>query len=327
MADIYDVTIIGGGPAGLYSAFWAGLRGLKTKIIEALPELGGQLITLYPGKNIYDAPGYEAVLARDLVAKLVAQGCKFKPTICLNEKMLSLNNADGLWQVVTDQGNHQSKTVVFAVGVGAGSARRLGITYDTALDGKSVFYAVHDRQDFRGDVLIVGGGDSAVDWAIDFSHSKLASSVSIAHRSDVFKAVKSSSDEMVRNGVSVLAFQEVTAICAAGSKLSVTLTDNRDQKQTTLVVDRLLFCLGFAVSLDFLENAALTLANNAIPVDPLMATNLSGVYAAGDIAAYSAKLKLIATAFGDAATAINFAAHHLDPTARANPGHSSNLKL
>ncbi|HNA73403.1 MAG TPA: NAD(P)/FAD-dependent oxidoreductase, partial [Candidatus Obscuribacter sp.] len=166
--DLYDITIIGGGPTGLFGSFYAGLRGLKVKVIDVLPELGGQLTALYPEKYVYDVAGHPKILAKDLAKNLATQASLFKPTIVLGEKVLDLKKGeDGNWQIVTDQAdNHYSKTVLLALGAGACVPKKLDADYPRELEGECIFYAVKNKERFRGkNVLIIGGGDSAVDWA------------------------------------------------------------------------------------------------------------------------------------------------------------------
>src|SRR6516162_11243980 len=171
--DLYDITIIGGGPTGLFGGFYAGLRGLKTKIIDVLPELGGQLTALYPEKYVYDVAGHPKILAKDLAKNLGLQSQLFKPALCLGEKVANLVRTpdNAAWQVVTDKTpEHYSKALLLAIGAGACVPKKLDIEYDRRFENDTIFYAVKNKEKFRDkNVLIVGGGDSAVDWANEFS--------------------------------------------------------------------------------------------------------------------------------------------------------------
>ncbi len=327
--DLYDITIIGGGPTGLFGSFYAGLRGLKVKVIDVLPELGGQLTALYPEKYVYDVAGHPKILAKDLAKNLATQAMLFKPTISLGEKVLNLQkDADGHWQIFTDfTESHLSKTVLLALGAGACVPKKLDLDYPKELEGECIFYAVKNKEKFRGkNILIIGGGDSAVDWANEFS--VLATKVTLIHRRDQFRAVQTSVEEMKRNKVDIKTFYELKEIQYAEGKISgVVIFDNRTGKEEVLPVDAIVINIGFVINLDFLKSWGLTMDVNAILVNEMMETSLPGVYAAGDICAHAAKLKLIATGAAEAATAVNFAVTFINPSAKAFPGHSSNLNL
>jgi ferredoxin/flavodoxin---NADP+ reductase len=327
--DLYDITIIGGGPTGLFGSFYAGLRGLKTKVIDVLPELGGQLTALYPEKYVYDVAGHPKILAKDLAKNLGTQSQLFKQTLCLGEKVAMIQRAadDSAWQVVTDKtSEHYSKSLLLALGAGACVPKKLDIDYNHDFESNSVFYAVKNKEKFRDkNVLIVGGGDSAVDWANEFS--VLAKHVTLIHRRDQFRAVQTSVEEMKRNKVDVKTFYEMKEIKGTDHVESVVIFDNRTGKEETIPVDAITINIGFVINLDFLKTWGLKMDVNAITVNEKMETNLPGVYAAGDIAAHPAKLKLIATGAAEAATAVNFACTYINPSAKVFPGHSSNLNL
>lgn len=326
--DVYDITIVGGGPTGLFGCFYAGLRGMKTKVIDVLTELGGQLTALYPEKYVYDVAGHPKILAKDLAKNLTVQAQLFKPTVCLGEKVISLSRLeDGNLELVTDKGGpHHSKTILLALGAGACVPKKLDIEYNQGYENECLFYAVKNKEKFRDKrVLIVGGGDSAVDWANEFSH--LSPKVTLIHRRDQFRAVQTSVDEMNSNGVDVKTFYELKQILGNGGITGAIVFDNRTGREETIELDSILICLGFVINLDFLKSWGLTMQANAITVNEKMETDLEGIYAAGDIAAHTAKLKLIATGAAEAATAVNFAVTHINPTAKAFPGHSSNLNL
>lgn len=327
--DLYDITIIGGGPTGLFGSFYAGLRGLKTKVIDVLPELGGQLTALYPEKYVYDVAGHPKILAKDLAKALATQAQLFKASMVLGEKVLNMQKDGDNWKITTDKGGeHFSKSVLLALGAGACIPKKLDVDYDHTLEDQSIFYAVKNKEKFRDkNVLIIGGGDSAVDWANEFS--AVAKRVTLIHRRDQFRAVQTSVEEMKRNQVDIKTFYELKQIHSNGKGTvdGVTIFDNRTGKEENLDVDAIIINIGFVINLDFLKAWGLTMEGNAITVNEKMETNLAGVYAAGDIAAHTAKLKLIATGAAEAATAVNFACTYINPTAKAFPGHSSNLNL
>lgn len=326
--DVYDITIIGGGPTGLFGAFYAGLRGLKTKVIDVLPELGGQLTALYPEKYVYDVAGHPKILAKDLAKNLATQSNLFKPAISSGEKVTSLVKVDdSTWQVVTDKSSdHYTKTVLLALGAGACVPKKLDIEYNHAFENDSIFYAVKNKERFRDkNVLIIGGGDSAVDWANEFS--LLAKNVTLIHRRDQFRAVQTSVEEMKRNKIDIKTFYELKEIKGKDRVEGAVIFDNRTGKEEALDLDAIVINIGFVINLDFLKSWGLKMEVNAITVNEKMETNLPGVYSAGDIAAHPAKLKLIATGAAEAATAVNFACTYINPTAKLFPGHSSNLNL
>jgi len=327
--DVYDITIIGGGPTGLFGSFYAGLRGLKTKLIDVLPEMGGQLTALYPEKYVYDVAGHPKILAKDLAKNLATQSQLFKPTICLGEKVANLVRVENasVWQAVTDKSSdHYTKTVLLALGAGACVPKKLDIDYNHAFENNCIFYAVKNKDNFKGkNILIVGGGDSAVDWANEFS--AYATHVTLIHRRDQFRAVQTSVEEMAKNKIDVKTFYELKEIQGHDRVENVVIFDNRTGKEETIPIDVIVINIGFVINLDFLKSWGLKMDVNAITVNEKMETSLPGVYAAGDICAHLAKLKLIATGAAEAATAVNFAVTFINPSAKAFPGHSSNLNL
>jgi len=327
--DVYDITIIGGGPTGLFGSFYAGLRGLKTKVIDVLSELGGQLTALYPEKYVYDVAGHPKILAKDLAKNLALQAQLFKPALCLGEKVLSIKRTEdnSAWQVITDKSSdHYTKSLLLALGAGACVPKKLDIEYNHNFEDDSIFYAIKNKERLRDKkVLIVGGGDSAVDWANEFS--AIASQVTLIHRRDQFRAVQTSVEEMKRNKVDVKTFYELKEIKGKDRVEAVVIFDNRTGKEETLAIDAIVINIGFVINLDFLKSWGLNMEGNAITVNEKMESNLPGVYSAGDICAHTAKLKLIATGAAEAATAVNFAVTYINPSAKAFPGHSSNLNL
>lgn len=322
--DIYDITIIGGGPSGLFAAFYAGLRSARTKIIDSLPQLGGQLAALYPDKYIYDIPGFPKVLASELVARQVEQAMQFSPTVCLDEKVIGLDpGQDGLIQLKTEPGNlHLSRTAIIAAGAGAFVPRTLDIPDIKRMEGKGIYYFVRDLETFRGKrVMVIGGGDTAVDWALNLLG--IASQVTLVHRRDRFSAHEESVKELFHSPSQVLLFRELKALHGQDRIQAATVFDNRTGEEATLDVDAVVLGLGFLANLGPIKTWGLEIVKNSIQVDTTMRTNLSGVYAVGDITTYEGKIKLIATATAEAATAVNFAKNYIDPSARVFPGHSS----
>ncbi len=322
---LFDIIIIGGGPTGLFAAYYAGLRGMRTEIIESLDHLGGQLTTLYPEKFIYDVAGFPAVLAKTLTVELVRQAMQYQPEVVLNAQVSRLQRLDGQTLAVhTDSGPHYARSVVIAVGGGAFTPKRLPGRAYQQYEGRGLHYFVRDLMEFRGKhVLVIGGGDSAVDWALNLK--RVTDHVTVIHRRDKFRAHEDSVAKMYASGVDVRTFHELKGLHGQGKVESATIYDNRTMQEQTLPVDAVLVNVGFASTLGPIHEWGLTLDKDGIVVTSKMETNLPGVYAAGDVASYPGKLKLIATGFGEAAIAVNHAKAFIDPGSDSFPGHSSTL--
>lgn len=320
-----DLAIIGGGPTGLFAAFYAGLRGMSIKIIDSLEILGGQLTTLYPEKYIYDVGGFPKILAKDLSQNLVEQAGQYKPVVCLGERVQSLKREDGIIKLHTQSTVHEARSVLIAAGVGAFEPKTLPLPEAGRFVGCGLHYFVKDLKAMRDKrVLIVGGGDSAVDWANMIS--PIATSVTLVHRRDQFRAHEQSVEQMRRGQTKILTFFELRRLGGRQSIEEAVIYDNRSNAEQTLQIDALLVNIGFNNSLGPIKEWGLEIEGGSIKVDAMMQTNVPGVFAAGDIAAFPGKLKLIATGFGEACIAVNFAKHFLDPKASIFPGHSSNMK-
>jgi thioredoxin reductase (NADPH) len=325
-----DVTIIGGGPTGLFAAFYAGLRGVSARIIDSLPELGGQLMALYPEKYIYDVGGFPQILARDLAANLIEQGTQFGADIRLEEQVQELIRTDDGFIITTDRARYPTRTVVIAGGKGAFAPRALECPGYTELLGKGVTYHVKDPAAYAGKrVLPVGGGDSAVDWALNLKDQ--TERLVLIHRREGFRAHAHSmaqlKEAVAAGEVELLTHREVRSIHGEDGVCAATIYDNRTDEDEQLDVDAVIALIGFRPDLGPIATWGLELEKNSIKVDMTMGTNIPGVFAAGDIATYTGKLELIASGFAEAAIAVNYAVHHIDPKARINPGHSTNLKV
>jgi ferredoxin/flavodoxin---NADP+ reductase len=329
-ADRRDINIIGGGPTGLFAAFYAGMRGATVRIIDSLPELGGQLSALYPEKYIYDVGGFPRITGKELAESLIAQGTQFDPEVRLEEQVQELLPEPDGFSLVTNGGAYPSRTVLIAAGKGAFAPRALECPGYPDLLGRGLEHHVKDPSRYRDRrVLIVGGGDSAVDWALALQHD--AARLVLIHRRDGFRAHAHSMNQLheaVEAGrVELLTYHEVRAVHGEERVTGATIYDNRTDQDTVLEVDAVLALIGFRPDLGPLAGWGLDLARNTIRVGPTMQTSIPGVFAAGDIATYEGKLELIATGFAEAAIAVNHAVHHIDPKARVNPGHSTNLKV
>ncbi len=333
-AAVTDITVIGGGPTGLFAAFYAGLRGVSCRIVDALPELGGQLMALYPEKYIFDVGGLPRILAKDLAKNMIEQGTQFGPQVVLESEVQRLEPQGDHWRLVTRRGELLSKTVVITAGKGALNPRVLecpGWDELHAQEAGGVHTHVRRPEDFRDRrVLIVGGGDSAVDWVLGLRG--IAREITLIHRRPEFRAHKASVQEMwaaaERGEVSVVTPYEVRAIHPAGGCVGrATIYNNETNEDRDLEVEAVIALLGFKPDLGPIGTWGLDLERNTIKVSQLMETNLPGVYAAGDVVHYPGKLELIATGYGEAAIAVNNAVHRINPKARVAPGHSTNLKI
>jgi ferredoxin/flavodoxin---NADP+ reductase len=326
-SEVSDLTIIGAGPCGLFAAYYAGFREMKTRILDALPEAGGQLSVLYPEKYIFDVPGYPQILARDLVAQLVAQAMRYNPKMSLGERAQELvQNSDGTYTIVTEKSRFTTKAILITAGVGSFSPNKLNVTDQEKYEGSGIFYFVKKKDFFRDkNLLIVGGGDSAVDWALNLKD--VTRCITLIHRRDQFRAHEQSVKELYSSpGVSVKTFTELKAVAGGdGTVSAATLLDNKTMKTETIPVDCILVNIGFKANLGPIATWGLEMENRAIKVNGRMETNRRGIFAAGDIASQtdSVKLNLIATGFAQAAVAVNIAKKYVDPKAQLFPGHSS----
>ena len=323
---IVDLAIIGGGPVGLFSAFYAGLREMSVKIIDFLDVLGGQLATLYPEKYVYDVAGFPKIFAKDLASQLIDQCTQYNPQLCLGEQVMTLTKEEWGWTLGTNKAAHRARTIIIAAGVGAFSPKTLPLPNAKQYeDGKGLHYFVKDLSQFKGKrVLIVGGGDSAVDWANMLA--PIAADLSLIHRRDGFRAHEDSVRKMRQTSAKIKVFYELRSIHGAGVLEEAVIFDNRTQAEERLYIDGLLVNIGFSNSIGPIKEWGLKLEKSQIIVDATMQTNLPGIYAAGDIATFPGKLKLIATWFGEACIAVCNAKHHIDPKAKIFPGHSSEMK-
>jgi len=330
MADeVRDITIIGGGPTGLFAAFYAGLRGRSTRIVDALPELGGQMAALYPEKDVFDVGGFPRVLAKDLVRSLIEQGLQFGPEVVLDERIRAVIREEGGFRLVGRRGEYRTGAVILAGGKGSLEPMVLDAAgYDTLLN-KGVEHSVKDPAAWAGkDVVVVGGGDSALDWALILKDH--AASTALVHRRDGWRAHQATVARMeaaaAAGDLHLHTFHEVRQIHGEERVEAVTIFDNRTGEETLLACDAVFAFLGFKPDLGPIAHWGLAVEKNRVKVSALMETSVPGIWAAGDLVDYPGKLDLIAAGFAEAAIAANQAVHWLDPTARVNPGHSTALK-
>ena len=329
--EIFDTTIVGGGPVGLFGAFYAGMRGMKTKIVDSLPHLGGQCQSLYPEKYIYDMPGYPKVLAADLIKNLTEQTMRFGPTLALGQPTLKLEKVSDeegeYFTLSTDREQHHTRTVIICAGAGAMTPRKLAAENVDEYTDNGVHYLVGKKEAFRGKkLLIVGGGDSALDWAMNLE--PLADSIHLVHRSDRYSAHDDSVNWLKqRSRVSVREYFEVKSVNGSGAVTSATVRHTKTKDEEIIDCDCVLVNIGFMSDIGPLRDFGLDIVKNKITVNDEMMTNIPGVFAAGDICTHGGKLTLIATGVGEAATAANYAKKFIDPAAAINPGHSSSMPI
>ncbi len=324
---VYDITIIGGGPTGLFTAFYGGMRHATVKLIESLPHLGGQLSALYPEKYIYDVAGFPKVRAQQLVNNLKEQMATFNQNICLEQSVEKIEKqTNGIFKLTTNKEVHFSKTIIITAGNGAFQPRRLELKNSSQYEGKNLYYFIDDLQQFAGQkVIIFGGGDSAVDWALMLE--PIAEKVTIVHRRDKFRAHEHSVQNLQHSKVEIKT-PYVPADLLSNSKgdiAQVVLKNVNDKTEETVEVDAVICNYGFVSSLGPIKEWGLEISKNSIIVNSKMETNIPGIYAAGDICTYDGKVKLIACGFGEAPTAVNNAKTFIDPNAKAQPLHSSSM--
>ncbi|MFD1431332.1 NAD(P)/FAD-dependent oxidoreductase [Paenibacillus farraposensis] len=321
---LYEIAVIGGGPVGMFAAFYAGLHSADVLLLESLSELGGQTGNLYPAKILYDIGGFTGISGQELVAQLEQQAAHFHPTIKTATNVQTIDpQPDGTFLLGTTNGIFHTKSVIIATGGGAFTPRKLACPYDPALEGTKLFYYVRDLDSFKGlDVAIAGGGDSAIDWALALA--PIAKSVHLIHRRDQFRGLESSVDELHHSTVQLHTPFLIQGVTANGPRLDVTLDQVRGDETRTLNVDRLLVNYGFMSENRQLRNWPLTLEHNEIVVTSQMQTSTPGIFAVGDAVTYPGKVKLIASGFGEAPTAVNETLSFLYPE-RRQALHSTQL--
>ncbi len=334
MQDVKDITIIGAGPTGLFGAFYAGMRGATCRLIDNLDQVGGQLTALYPEKYIFDVAGFPKVLAKDLVKGMAEQAFQFKQPVHLGQKVTGLKreseNGRPAFTVVTDGDEYPSRTVLIAGGIGAFTPRKLPLKDVDHWYERGLYDRILDLQVFRGKrVLLVGGGDSAFDWAVNLQG--IARRILMIHRRDGFRAHAATVEQVqalaAAGKMELRTFWELKAIHGGDAIEAVTIVNSKTKAEERVAIDNVIPQLGFISSLGPIAEWGLELEKGDIKVSQTMATNIPGIFAAGDITTYPGKLKLIATGAAEAAIAVNHAVHFINPAAKIEPGHSSNMAL
>ena len=316
-----DMLIVGAGPVGLYAAYYAGFRGFRTVVCDTLTEIGGQISAMYPEKLIFDVAGFPEVRGRDLVEGLAAQAGAFNPVYLLGDQAVGLTDtADGLRVTTAAGATVDAKVVLITGGIGAFRPRPLPAA--DGFGGEGIVFFVPKLDVHAGqDVVIVGGGDSAFDWAL--SLHPIARSVTLVHRREAFRAHAGTVGRVRDLGVRLVTSSEVVALEGDTQVTGVRVRHKQTAAEEHLPADAVVAALGFIASIGPLAEWGLNLEKRHILVDTTMATNLPRVYAAGDIATYPGKVPLISIGFGEAALAVNNAAPIIDPSHGVFPGHSS----
>ena len=317
----YDLAVVGAGPAGLFAAYYAGFRGLKTIVFDSLPQPGGQISTMYPEKEIHDVAGFASIRGSDLVNNLLSQSQRHAFTLRLAETVDTLTRDDtDLYSLTTDRGNtHTAKAVVVAAGLGKCSPKTLPQLED--ITSERFLHFVPDLSVLDNeDVIIAGGGDSAVDWAL--AAIQRARSVTVLHRRNRFRAHEASVAQLYKSGAKVIAPAEVTSYRQDGGRSILTVSSGENQAME-LEFTKFIMALGFHSDLGVMANWGFKIDGFRIPVAPNMETNLPNVFAIGDVSEYPGKVRLIAVGFGEAAIAVNHAAAAINPKLSVLPGHST----
>jgi thioredoxin reductase (NADPH) len=314
-----DVLIVGAGPVGLFGAYYAGVRLLSTAVLDSLEEAGGQITAMYPEKAIFDVAGFPAIKGRDLVDQLLAQAAPFNPHYMLGHQAVGLERGEGGFAVTTSTGHRiEARAIVITGGIGTFTPRPLPTGSEYL--NRGLVHFVPEPSTYAGqDIVVVGGGDSALDWALMLE--PIGKSVTIVHRRNEFRGHPHSVELLKKSSVNIITEAQVSAVRGDPNISEVDL-DVAGTVQT-LPCDKLVAALGFTANLGPLMEWGIDIQKRQIVVDSMGRTNVAGVYAAGDIVEYQGKVKLIATGFGEVATAVNNAAAFLNPHVSAFPGHLS----
>ena len=323
--EVTDITIIGGGPVGMFTAFYAGMRQASVKIIESLPQLGGQLSALYPEKYIYDIAGFPKVRAQELVDNLTEQMNQFEVQTCLGESVENVvKGEDGIFKMVTNKGIHFTKSIIVTAGNGAFQPRKLKLEGEERFEETNLHYSVQNLAQFEGKkVVVFGGGDSAVDWALMLE--PVAEKVTIVHRRDKFRAHEHSVELLQQSKEAVLTPHVPVELIGEDKVEKIAIKHAKEEETFEIEVDDVLVNYGFISSLGPIKDWGLEIEKNSLVVNSKMETNIEGIYAVGDICTYDGKVKLIATGFGEAPIAVSNAKVYLDPTAKLQTLHSTSL--
>lgn len=317
--EMQDLLIIGAGPVGLFASYYAGFRGLTTTLVDSLSVVGGQITAMYPEKLMYDIAGFPAVRGRDLVAALERQASVFDQPVFLGHQAVTLRGEQGDFTVTTDQGaTIRTRTVLLTGGIGTFTPRPCPV--GEKFLGHGLSYFVTDPEQYRDqDVVVLGGGDSAVDWALMLE--VVARSVTLVHRRARFRAHAHSVTQLEKSSVRIMTDAQVTSI-SGGSHVELVVVKDKDDEHD-IKATQVVSALGFIADLGPLTKWGLEMRERHIAVDQRMHTSRPGVFAAGDLTDFDGKVRLLVTGFGEAATAVNHAAVLVHPEESLTPAHSS----
>jgi len=321
---VRDVVVVGAGPVGLFATYYAGFRGLQVTVIDAQSEAGGQITALYPGKHIHDVAGFPAVTGRDLVNGLLAQATEYRPRMLFDTDVLAVREAGQTFEIdLSGERRITSRTVILATGVGGIHPRQLPVGHEWY--GRGLVYVVTDTNIHTDhDVVVVGGGDSALDWALQLR--PVAHSVTLVHRRRSFRAHQALLDRAAREGVEILTETEVIAL-EGDHRVRQAVLRLADGSTREVPADSVVGALGLISAPTPFPAWGLEVHQRKVVVDSRMQTSVPGIFAIGDAATYPGKVALIVAGFGEAATAVNNAAVHLDPELALMPGHSTDDDL
>ena len=316
MDKVHEVIIIGGGPAGLMAGFYCGTAGMKAMILESLDFLGGQSAALYPEKPVYDIPGIIECTGQQLADVLTEQAMQIEPLVEYNQSVDDIKQIDGVWNLICKSGKvFKSKAVVVAIGKGAFSPIKLGFPGEDEYCGKGLTYTVKHINDYKGqDILIVGGGDSAMDWTCTLKN--VAKSVTLIHRRDGFKAHIGAVNQvkaMAQAGeIKMLIPYEIRKIEGKGKIEKVTIFNNQTNEETAFPVQSIVICAGFKPTSDALKKWGLDLNEKGlIKTHEICKTNIPGIFAIGDATEYPGKRHLMVMEFGEAASVAGAVSTHI----------------
>lgn len=310
--DCYDTIILGGGPVGLFASYYAGLRDMRVKLFDRRHELGGQITAIYPEKWVYDIAGIPAIRGKDLFQNQLKQIEHYNIPIVLNEEIVKITkNRNNILRIESRNGNiHHAKTVILCLGMGAHIPRRHDIPNLRNFDGKGIYYGVHNLADFRNKrVLVVGGGDSALDLALTIVDE--CKDLICVHRTDRFNAHEETVKKLYSSNAEIRLFTELVDVGGKDKLEFVQLRETKTGKTEKVEVDAVIIAIGLIFNLEGIKEWGIELQNNAVVVDHNRCTSIPGVYAAGDIATYPGKMKLITTGAAEAMEAIHHAKHYI----------------
>jgi ferredoxin/flavodoxin---NADP+ reductase len=326
---LYDVTIIGGGPVGLFTAFYCGMREMETKVIEFLPYLGGKVSYFYPEKMIRDIGGIPCISGENLVRQLEKQANTFEPTIVLKQQIVGLEKlSDGTFLLISHTGErHHTRSIILATGFGTLKSGKLNLADAEKYEGKNLHYTVERLNDFKDKhVLISGGGNSAVDWANELL--PIAKKITVVHRRNEFSGLERNLSNLRKSSASIMTPYVLDSLHGKSERMtSVSLKNVETEENIEIEIDEVLVNHGYSIDLGPIKDWGLEFENGSIKVDSSMETSISGVFAVGDIASYQNKLHLIAGGFTEGPTAVNSAKAFIEPGKELKPIFSTNYEV